>query len=236
VAVRARPPRRQDRSAAGPELAEDVEHGLADEPVAAFREPLRQRLARWRRRHPALVTGTAALIFTALVAVGVGGLLLSREQARTVEEQRDKLAEKERAEQAHGERVRAQVPALLSAAAQAVPALLEALAPYRAEVLPRLRQVRRESPSPQQRTRAALALLPDDPGQAPFLLGRLLDEKTEPDEVVLIRDRLAGRGKKLAPELWRTAAGPKAQPAGRFPALVARARFDPKDRRRKKAA
>src|SRR5262249_56515529 len=97
VAVRARPPRRQDRSAAGPELAEDVEHGLADEPVPAYREPLRQRLARWRRRHPALVTGTAALAFAALVAVGVGGLLLSREQARTLAEQRAKLGEERRA-------------------------------------------------------------------------------------------------------------------------------------------
>src|SRR5262249_20297893 len=36
-------------------LAEDVEHWLAGEAVAAYREPWRTRLGRWARRHPALV-------------------------------------------------------------------------------------------------------------------------------------------------------------------------------------
>src|SRR5438445_1090796 len=38
-------------------LAADVEHWLADEPVSAYQEPLRDRLRRWGRRHRPLVTG-----------------------------------------------------------------------------------------------------------------------------------------------------------------------------------
>ena len=36
------------------------------------------RIARWRRRHPALVTGTAALVFAALLGLGVGSVQIGR--------------------------------------------------------------------------------------------------------------------------------------------------------------
>jgi hypothetical protein len=95
------------------------------------------RLARWRRRHPALVTETAALVFMALVALGMGSLLLSQEQARTFkQEQRAVSAEKdkllqterarqqaERARQAEEARAVAQISARLSEP-QPFPALL----------------------------------------------------------------------------------------------------------------
>jgi superkiller protein 3 len=60
----------EERYATALELAADVEHWLADEPVGAWREPLGVRLGRWRRRHRALVLslGAAAL---AVVALGV---------------------------------------------------------------------------------------------------------------------------------------------------------------------
>src|SRR2546423_624015 len=77
VCLKAMARRAEPRYASAKELAEDIEHCLADEPVAAYQEPLRLRVARWRRRHPALVTGTAALVFTAVVALGVGAWLLS---------------------------------------------------------------------------------------------------------------------------------------------------------------
>jgi serine/threonine protein kinase len=54
-------------------LAEDLEHWLADEPVKAFREPLRVQARRWARRHKPLVAGLSALVATALV-LGGGGL------------------------------------------------------------------------------------------------------------------------------------------------------------------
>jgi hypothetical protein len=59
----------QDRYATAQALAAEVEHWLADEPVAAYREPLLHRLGRWRRRHPALAAVAVLLLLT---AVGVG--------------------------------------------------------------------------------------------------------------------------------------------------------------------
>src|SRR5262249_7189230 len=169
-AMALRPP---DRYATAKDLAEEVERWLADEPVRAYREPLRLRLARWRRRHPALVTGAAALVFTALVALGVGSLLLSSEQARTLQEQQGKLDEPEKP-------ALAQVDALLNATPKAVPSILDGLKPYREQVQRRLLAVReqaepQDATAParklwqQHRTRAALALLPEDAEQLAFL-------------------------------------------------------------------
>src|SRR5262249_41535258 len=169
ICLKAMALRPEDRYPGPRELAEEIERWLADEPVAAYREPLRLRLARWRRRHPALGTGTAALVFTALVALVVGSLLLANEKSRTVEEQQGKLDEQQR-------RALAQVDALLNATPKAVPSILEELEPYRKEVRPRLLAVREQAPPreadpearkrwQQHRTRAALALLPEDAAQ-----------------------------------------------------------------------
>ena len=65
------------------ELASEVRRWLADEPVAAYREPLAARLRRWARRHKPVVAGLAALLATALPALAIGTALLQREQART---------------------------------------------------------------------------------------------------------------------------------------------------------
>ncbi|MBI1915473.1 MAG: serine/threonine protein kinase [Planctomycetes bacterium] len=97
-----------ERYATPRELAEEIERWLGDEPVAAYREPFLARAGRWVRKHPARVTGVAALVFTALVALGVGSLLLSSEQARTLQEQQGKLDEQQK-------RALAQVDALLNA-------------------------------------------------------------------------------------------------------------------------
>jgi serine/threonine protein kinase len=53
-------------------LADDLEHWLADEPVSAHPEPWVRRLGRWARRHRPLVTGAAALLVTAVVALSIG--------------------------------------------------------------------------------------------------------------------------------------------------------------------
>jgi eukaryotic-like serine/threonine-protein kinase len=55
------------RYATALDLAADLERWLADEPVAAYREPLWARAGRWARRHKPLVAGTAALLLTALI-------------------------------------------------------------------------------------------------------------------------------------------------------------------------
>jgi formylglycine-generating enzyme required for sulfatase activity/tRNA A-37 threonylcarbamoyl transferase component Bud32 len=108
VCLKAMARRPEDRFATAKELADDIERWLSDEPVLAYLEPLRLRLGRWRRRHPALVTGTGALLFVALVALGVGSLLLSEERGRTLKEEQEKLAEQGRARVAQHERDLAQ--------------------------------------------------------------------------------------------------------------------------------
>src|SRR5262249_30333839 len=123
---------------------------LADEPVLAYPESLRLRFARWRRRHPALVTGTGVLVFTVLAALGVGGWLLSEAQTRTLQEQQAKLDEQQK-------RALAQVEALLNATPKAVPTILDGLVDYRNEVRPRLRDVRQQA-EPKETTETARKL------------------------------------------------------------------------------
>ncbi|MBI1918338.1 MAG: serine/threonine protein kinase, partial [Planctomycetes bacterium] len=195
-----------ERYATPRELAEEIERWLGDEPVSAYREPFLARAGRWVRKHPARVTGAAALVFTALVALGVSALLLSSEQARTLQEQQGKLDEQEK-------RALAQVDALLNATPKAVPTILDGLKPYRAQVRPRLVEVRQQAEPKdtteparklwqQHRTRAALALLPEDAEQLAFLKERLLAEDVEPEEALLLRDQSALHGgQQLAKEL-----------------------------------
>jgi serine/threonine-protein kinase len=89
----AREPER--RYATALELAQEVERWLADEPVRAYREPRLARLARWGRRHRAITAGAAALLVTAVLALGFGLWAVRQEQARTA-------AAKEQAEERFG--------------------------------------------------------------------------------------------------------------------------------------
>jgi serine/threonine protein kinase/tetratricopeptide (TPR) repeat protein len=70
-----------DRYPTADALATDVERWLADEPVSAYREPVRVRLGRWVKRHRPLVAGLTAVLLTGLVSLVV--LLLHSENART---------------------------------------------------------------------------------------------------------------------------------------------------------
>jgi serine/threonine protein kinase/Tfp pilus assembly protein PilF len=70
ICLKAMAPEPARRYASALELAADVQRWLADEPVTAAAEPLSVRARRWVRRHPRLVSGTAAAAlvgFTALV-------------------------------------------------------------------------------------------------------------------------------------------------------------------------
>jgi serine/threonine protein kinase/tetratricopeptide (TPR) repeat protein len=61
----------QQRYGTALELAADVEHWLADEPVKACREPAPVRVGRWLRKHRSLVAGMAAAAAVALVSLMV---------------------------------------------------------------------------------------------------------------------------------------------------------------------
>ena len=87
--------RPEDRYASARDLAGEIEHWMADEPVAAYPEPWRDRLMRWGRRHRTWTqAGAAALAAVAVVAV-VSALLVAAarrdEQAARVREDRHRL-------------------------------------------------------------------------------------------------------------------------------------------------
>jgi serine/threonine protein kinase/WD40 repeat protein len=54
----------EDRYESTLELAADIEHWLADEPVSAWREPVSYRLGRWAKAHRPLVVSAAVVLIT----------------------------------------------------------------------------------------------------------------------------------------------------------------------------
>ncbi len=206
----------EQRYASARALTADVERWLADEPVSAHRESLPARVRRWMRRHRALVTGGAALLMTAVVALAVSTLLIG-----------DALRGEERARK---DRALAQVDALLTANARAVPNIIDNLKTTRADVLPRLRELWAQDDSRETRTgrmRAALALLALDGAAVTEPLRAWMLQAEDPQEMLLVRDALRPHGDALAAPLWKTVDGAKTAPAERFRALVALAAFDP---------
>jgi serine/threonine-protein kinase len=92
ICLRALAKQPEERYPSAEELARDVQRWLADEPVAAHREPWPARLARWGRRHRRVVAGAAALLLAAVFFLTLLSVLLGRAQARTEAEKRDKEA------------------------------------------------------------------------------------------------------------------------------------------------
>ncbi|QDU98706.1 serine/threonine-protein kinase [Lignipirellula cremea] len=87
-----------DRYATPASLASDIEHWLADEPVAAFREPIWQSALRWGRRHRTLAATAAALLVTATAALGIGLVVVKQEQLRTEGQRQTAVAARQMAD------------------------------------------------------------------------------------------------------------------------------------------
>jgi serine/threonine-protein kinase len=88
-----------DRYKTAMSLADDVEHWLADEPVAAYPEPILARGARWVRRHRTTAVAAAVLLVSTVVALSISTLLIWREQQRTDQQRQiavknEKIAER----------------------------------------------------------------------------------------------------------------------------------------------
>ena len=81
----------EDRYASPLELANDVEHWLADEPVTAYLEPRGARLRRWIRKHPKRVTAAVVLLLSTVVGLTIGAVLL--DQSRRLVEKERQLAD-----------------------------------------------------------------------------------------------------------------------------------------------
>ncbi len=76
----------EQRYASARALADDVEHWLADEPVGAYPEPLRQRAGRCVRRHKPMVT-TAAALATVLLTAGAAWWQVAQQRQRADEKE-----------------------------------------------------------------------------------------------------------------------------------------------------
>lgn len=81
VCVKALAKNKEERYAGAGELAQEIEHWLADEPVSAWLEPWTVRARRWLGRHRALATSLAAALLVALLLGGVGAWWLERQRA-----------------------------------------------------------------------------------------------------------------------------------------------------------
>ena len=85
----------EDRYPDAEELAGEIERWLADEPVAAYREPRWARLARWGRRHRPLVAGATGLLVAAVAGLTLGIILLGRAQRETEAQRQAAVRERE---------------------------------------------------------------------------------------------------------------------------------------------
>jgi serine/threonine protein kinase len=90
----------EDRYESAAALAEDVQRWLADEPVTAYREPLRVRLGRKLRRHRSLVAGAAVVLLSVSIVSTVLAWFINQEKNRAAAAEKVALEEKNRAEAA----------------------------------------------------------------------------------------------------------------------------------------
>jgi serine/threonine-protein kinase len=88
VCLKAMALRPADRYGTARALADDIEHWLADEPVAAYPERWPARLARWGRRHRPLVAAALAVLLTAVAALAAGIVVVNGERQRTEQARR----------------------------------------------------------------------------------------------------------------------------------------------------
>jgi serine/threonine-protein kinase len=71
------------------DLAAEVEHWLADEPVGAYAEPWTKRSARWARRHQTALSAAAVFLVSALLALtAITALAIHGERATAIQKQR----------------------------------------------------------------------------------------------------------------------------------------------------
>jgi serine/threonine protein kinase/tetratricopeptide (TPR) repeat protein len=78
VCLKAMALKHEDRHATPGALAEDVERWMADEPVAAWREPWPRRARRWARRNRTAVTGAAAALVAGVIGLSAVAVVQAR--------------------------------------------------------------------------------------------------------------------------------------------------------------
>lgn len=72
-----------DRYPNASELAAEIHRWIADEPVAAYRDPWTVRAGRWARKHRTLATSAAVFLIVALVGLATATVLIGHERDNT---------------------------------------------------------------------------------------------------------------------------------------------------------
>ncbi len=213
VCLRKEPHRRYPTAA---ELAEDLRRFRGGETILARRSGPLRRTWRWCRRNPAVATLTAStiLLLTALAAGSTAAAL------RLAEERNAVIAEQARAQASEERRREGLVDALMVAAPDGVPILVDAIRPSRDRVVPLLRARLAESAGrPAQRLRAAEAL-----GRlgVPDVVALVEGIATAPsNECRNIVDALApARPEALGPLIRRTAAAIDPETRARYASVL----------------
>jgi WD40 repeat protein/serine/threonine protein kinase len=103
VCLKAMAPKPEHRYATARNLADDIEHWLADEPVAALREGITDKVARWARRHRTQVAAASIAlglitVISLAAAFLINGERLRADSARDTAERERIQANRERAD------------------------------------------------------------------------------------------------------------------------------------------
>jgi serine/threonine protein kinase/formylglycine-generating enzyme required for sulfatase activity len=196
-------------------LAGDLGRFLAGEPILARPAGRLERAVKWVKRRPVLAALWALVVV--LTLGGLGGISWAYSEA---------VRERDAARDANRRRVLAQVEQLGTAAPQAMPAILAALA-EEPSVLASLREQWDDEQRPRPlRMRAGLALMPSEPELVRDALAEWVLDAEDPAEVVLTRDVLAPHKAALRQRFWAKAADAR-EPVVRLRALAVLAKFDP---------
>jgi tetratricopeptide (TPR) repeat protein/tRNA A-37 threonylcarbamoyl transferase component Bud32 len=178
--------KQEDRYATALDLAADLEHWLADEPVAAYQEPLVARLGRWGRRHKALVSGAAAALLAAVLLGGGGWVWFQQDKAAW-------LAEAARIEQERGLQVSAELARVAT-----------------------LRDQAREAPPERQRSLLAEALAAAERADGLLAQGGADDEVRQRVRALLTELREGERDRRMLARLEEVRLAGTAVRDGRF--------------------